>query len=486
MKNTKPILFVIALLACFVVHAETPKFHISEVAAPCQQLIICDLDGDGLKDLVLMNGTNLAIFYQDPAQGFTAKPQQTYQLPAQPCAVYSAKLGSHAESLLVMTSEGVSAISFTNRTGVPTAQKLINQSTILPETSKETNVFYTPFSARTGSGWPLLLLPTPGGLQVWQYHNGWHQAQVIDHAVSASLWPTHAAPGNGSSFKLDMSIADVNGDDRDDLMIRRQAGQTNFFSLYLQQTNGLFATAPALTYGDNANEFSWLYWGDLNRDGKVDLIKSVWLNDASFLPGVPSGKVVAGVYFADKDGRIPPEPNQVFRKNDWLRGLPVADVDGDGFVDMVLGYTDIENRESFVKELTTGQVDYRLDFYFYHPGAGFPLSPDYRHNLTIRLERVSPFLNWSLPDDLERSFALDGDFNGDGKKDLIVRDQPGAISVYFFVSREKGFSADPDLRFKCPDLIEDFQIADLNNDGLSDLIVKFAKKDGFRIFISQK
>jgi hypothetical protein len=335
----------------------------------------------------------------------------------------------------------------------------------------------------------LLLVPTVGGLQVWQYGDGWHQAQVIEHAVRVSLAPAESGPGYSMGFgldMLDMSIGDVNGDGRDDLMVRRQIGQTNIWSLYLQQTNGVFASEPALTYADSANPFSWLYWGDLNHDGKVDLIKSVWLNEASFLPGVPSGKVVVGTYFAGKDGRIPSEPNQVFRKNDWLRALPVVDVDGDGFVDMVLGYSDLENRESFIKEATTGQVDYRLDFYFYRRGTGFSASPDFRRNLTIQLERIVPFLSWSLPDNLERSFKLDGDFNGDGKRDLLVSDQTDAISVYFFISREEGFSLRPDLRFKCPELIEDCQIADLNNDGISDLIVKFAKKDGFRIFISQK
>jgi hypothetical protein len=481
----RPILFSISLLTCSIVHAE-PKFQMSEVTGRCQQLIIGDLNGDGLKDLVLMDGTNLLIFYQDPEHGFTATPQLTYQLSAQPCAVCTAKLGTKADSLLVMTSDGVTSISFTYQSGTPVVQKIISQSTILPATSKETNAFYTPFSVKTGSGWPLLLVPTAAGLQVWQYRDGWHQAQVIENAVRAWRYPAESAPGYRNSFLLDMSIGDVNGDGRDDLMIRRQIGETNIFNLYLQQTNGLFSPEPAFRYAGKADPFSWLYWGDLNHDGRVDLIKSVWLNEASFLPGVPSGKVVVGTYFADKDGRIPSEPNQVFRKNDWIRAPSVVDVDGDGFADMVLGYTDMENRESFIREVTTGRVDYRLDFYFYQPGAGFPSSPDYRRNLNIQLERVTPFLNWNLPDELERSFTLEGDFNGDGKKDLVVSDQPDAISVYFFISRERGFSADPDVRFKCPDLIEDFQIADLNNDGISDLIVRLAKKDGFRIFISQK
>jgi hypothetical protein len=85
-----------------------------------------------------------------------------------------------------------------------------------------------------------------------------------------------------------------------------------------------------------------------------------------------------------------------------------------------------------------------------------------------------------------RYVQLDGDFNGDGKKDLLVRDQSDEISVYFFVSREQGFSTEPDLQFSCPEPIDEWQVADLNNDGVSDLIVKLAKQNGFRIFISQK
>jgi hypothetical protein len=43
--------------------------------------------------------------------------------------------------------------------------------------------------------------------------------------------------------------------------------------------------------GNKVEPFSWLCWAGLNREGKVDLIKGVWLNEPSFIPAAPSGKV---------------------------------------------------------------------------------------------------------------------------------------------------------------------------------------------------
>ena len=494
-------------MACSSAQAK-PKFNASEVTGPCQQLIICDLDGDGLKDLVLMDDTNLSIFYQDPKRGFTREPQQTYRLEPRPCLVWAARLGGPAESLLVMTSDGVTELCFTNRTGPPTIRQIIRQATIVPEAmdaAEGTNAIYFPLSVETGlrraaaaaggdldratatqagGGWPLLLVPAADGLQVWQHRDEWRQAQVISHAIDASLQLSVTNPGYTRSLGFDLSVGDVNGDGREDLMVRRSNGWTNTYNLYLQQTNGLFALEPALTYADKVEPFSWLCWADLNRDGKVDLIKSVWLNEPSFIPAVPSGKVLVSTYIADEYGRIPAEPQQVFRKNDWTPAVPVVDVDSDGFMDLVLGYSHIEDREGFSKMITAKKLDYSLRFYFYRPGAGFPKEADCQRDVVIHLDRAE--MQEELAQYFGRYVKLGGDFNGDGKTDLLVRDHSDDISVYFFVSREKGFSLEPDLRFSCPEPIDEWQVADLNNDGVSDLIVKLAKQKGYRIFISQK
>jgi hypothetical protein len=73
------ILLSISLLACTSAQAK-PKFNPSEVAGPAQQLLLCDLDGDGVKDLVLMDDLDLSVFYQASTRGLARKPQQTYRL----------------------------------------------------------------------------------------------------------------------------------------------------------------------------------------------------------------------------------------------------------------------------------------------------------------------------------------------------------------------------------------------------------------------
>lgn len=477
----------ILLVACMSASAK-PKFNASAISLRGEELMRCDLDGDGLTDLVLLNDHDLSIFYQDAKPGFPQEPQQTYRLDNHPCLVWTANLNQPADSVLVMTSDGVDELSFTNRTGPPLVRQIIKQSTIVPaDEMGSSNTLYLSMSVETGHGGPLLLVPAADGLQVWQQKGGWHQAQVIARAIDTGARPSLINPGYTRSFDLDFCVSDVNGDGREDLIVRRsEAVQSNLYSLYLQQTNGLFDLKPALTYADKVDPVSWLCWTDVNHDGKVDLIKGIWANEPSFVPGIPSPKVLVTGYIADTNGRLPEQPQLIFRKNDWLAEVPVVDVDGDGYPDLVLGYTHLDNRDALIKEVTAKRLDYSLRFYFNRPGMGFQKEADFQRDVVIHLDRSDPPMSWLLPQNFLRCVKLDGDFNGDGKTDLLVRDRSDSISAYCFISREKGFSAEPDVRFNCSETIDGWQVADLNHDGISDLIIRLSDRNGFRIFISQK
>jgi len=79
---------------------------------------------------------------------------------------------------------------------------------------------------------------------------------------------------------------------------------------------------------------------------------------------------------------------------------------------------------------------------------------------------------------------LSGDFDGDGRRDLLIRDRSDRISVYSFVSRQAGFEQDPGLLFEYNQPMDWFKVVDLNNDGMSDLVMKFKSAKGYRVFIS--
>ena len=51
-----------------------PTFISSEIEGAGIEILFADLDGDHLKDAVLIDGLNLSIYYQDAKTGFPRRP----------------------------------------------------------------------------------------------------------------------------------------------------------------------------------------------------------------------------------------------------------------------------------------------------------------------------------------------------------------------------------------------------------------------------
>lgn len=463
-----------------------PTFKSYNLKSNYEQIQFFDFDGDGLDDIILINEPNLVFFFQNPKGGFTTAPNFVYSLADKPSVLWPAKLGNNpGQNILIMTSDGVSKLAYVDENTPPVSRKIISRQTIIPEKCENSPVIFFTLSAKTAKGHPLIFIPTEKELEIWTHNdNQWRHVSSLEGMPETSIWGPHKAAGYTKQYWLNMNIGDLNGDNLDDLVICEENNGKTLFKIYPQTKEGTFAVKPSQSYEDEWDWRTWVCLHDINKDGKVDFIKNTWLQEPWFIPGTYSGKVLVQIFISEADGTIPVKAAYTFRKNDWISSIPIVDVDGDGFMDLVLGYGLFDTREGVRKSFTAKKLDHNIRVHFYH-SKGFSQKPDCQKDITVHLRHFGLHLTWSRRHYLETQICVDGDFDGDGERDLLVKDQKDKASVYLFISRKKGFSKKADMYFNNIRSVEKFISGDLNKDRISDLIVIGSRKDAIKVFISK-
>jgi FG-GAP-like repeat/CHAP domain len=286
---------------------------------------------------------------------------------------------------------------------------------------------------RGGPGWDTTPVFFSEGNGTFKFSNALDPAKTIFNYTGATSY-----------------VGDFNGDGKADVVLKNGPGWDTT-PVYFSKGDGTFGFSNA--HDPSGDIFNYAgaqnLIGDFNGDGKMDIVmKSInWDTTPVFL--------------SNGDGTFQfknaPDPAKTIFNDTGAQSF-VGDFDGDGKADVVLKY-----------------------------GAGWDTTPVYLSNGDGTF-RVS-----SAPDPSKGIFnyagaqSFVGDFNGDGKTDILMK-APGWDTTPVFFSNGDGSFRYTNAHDPSGDIFDYTEaetfVGDFNGDGRDDILMRFAGWDTTPIFVS--
>jgi len=205
---------ILILIASFLVMsglaptatAAKTTFSSYELELGYGEILFSDFNGDDLDDIIIINEPNLVFFFQDPKNGFTKTPNLVYSLGDKPSVIWPTKLGNNpGQNILVMTNDGISTLTYVDKTSPPAKSKIIGRQTIIPEKCENSPVIFFALSANTTEEFPLIFIPTEDELEIWKYDKQWHHAYSLQGIPDMRIWGPHKTAGYTKQYWLNMN-----------------------------------------------------------------------------------------------------------------------------------------------------------------------------------------------------------------------------------------------------------------------------------------
>ncbi|MFO7817799.1 MAG: VCBS repeat-containing protein [Desulfovibrionales bacterium] len=462
--------------------------------------MIADLNGDGLNDGLLFHSTPrngkvfryFSIFYQNP-EGF--RQQADYQFEIDPDAiVYDlADVDSNpGKEILFFKNEGIFYYKMVGGRYDPEPVLLLETSSIFKLPDK---LFFERLNfARdlNNDGNAEILVPQFHHLLIYakQADGTYGLTATLDcpmlnsvtalNEVSRYLVSTFLTPN--------ILIVDYNRNQRNDIVtihddhlkifFQNSSGEFSNTNSTIVNFNFVLTQAYASKLGNGniyqrdrfQDKLGVTTLADLNNNGLLDMIVEKFSHkDGAFNP-----KKQFHIFFAYEDPDAPQNggifhdiPDHIIINRGFQVHSRLGDLNNDGKMDLCIPIIEI-GMFKIIQMLITGNIDVTVLWYVMDESGQYPKKPDFEMNVKVEVDtqrRKIPF------------FSMDGDFNGNGRKDLI-RSQDGKLMIHYAPDdgRPKA-KADVEFAIEMPDNGQMVKPQMVNADNTSDIVMVFTSDD---------
>lgn len=428
---------------------------------------LADVDDDRLTDLlVLLPAQNELHIYRQRKSGFAAAPDQAVALPDQTAWVALRDVDpQEGQELVISTAAGLVYLRQNRGAFEPVPRTLVEIRQVFT-TDRLRIVPNPPGTREVNDALPVIFEDRA----IWYERDddyAWRVGKTVDLFPTETSWDASeeslmTGPTTAHSLYVTQAIR-----------VRPQDDQAQEKDKEKKATQALIERI--------AKDARWRRHDaqrqDVNGDGREDLI--LWQNHGDMGPGTTIVLLLRG-----SDGRLPEQPTRVLRHaglpirvNRRLGTSPFWDLDGDGRCELIL--TAIKTRVTSWSGLAdlalSGGLDWTFTVWSGRSGD-YSGRPDFQMDATSAVPTITSVFS---------VFLLDGDFNGDGRMDILVLRGPEQFDVYLSDAGTGFFQSGPALSFAAPIEARRVDTSDLNADGISDLFVQRALDAQITVYLSQ-
>ncbi len=463
---------VLLLLSVDVTLAAAVEFKQQTIVIPSDQgwwlsSHLTDIDGDGLTDLLaLLPAQNELRIYRQRKSGFATMPDQIVALPDQAAWVAMRDVDpQEGKELVISTATGLAYLRQNAGVFEPSPQTLVEASQVFA--ADRLRIATNPPGGKDANDIIPVIFEDRAALYEKDDDYAWRPARTVDLSLTEATWQAREefwmmgpAPAFSLEVRRTIRAWPQNG---------RIEEKTDEKKIVQELVDRIAKDAHRRAY-DVEHQ-------DVNGDGREDIV--VWRAQGDVNP-----IVTIVLLLREPDGRLPEQPTRVLRHsglpihvNRKLGVSPFRDLDGDGRCELILVAlkTRITSWSGLVDLTVSGGLDW---FFTVRSGRDGTYSggPDFQMDVTSMTPRDGGVFDF---------FRINGDFNGDGRDDLLVKRGSEQFDVYLSAAGPRFFQAGPALNFAAQVDARRVDTADLNGDGISDLFVQKLQEAHITVYLSQ-